>query len=105
MNISLNKDCDLCNAAFDQSRLIAIENEFPIVKCNNCGFIYVNKQPKAEEGKVIGEYYIGDEVENQYKDYAKVNDFLLCGKIFRCWLRLWLPTYAYGREWVEGFWL
>jgi SAM-dependent methyltransferase len=77
MTALVNKNCDICNANFDNSKLVAIENNFPIVKCRNCGFVYVNQQPKEEGGKVIGEYYQGDEVEAQYKRYNAVNIFLV----------------------------
>jgi 2-polyprenyl-3-methyl-5-hydroxy-6-metoxy-1,4-benzoquinol methylase len=72
-----DKNCDICDAMFDNSTLIAVENDYPIVECNNCGFVYVNQQPKEEGGKVIDEYYNGDEVEAQYKRYIAVNQFLL----------------------------
>jgi 2-polyprenyl-3-methyl-5-hydroxy-6-metoxy-1,4-benzoquinol methylase len=72
-----NKNCDICGAHFDHSTFVALENNYPIVKCTGCGLIYVNQQPKEEGGKVIGEYYNGDEVEAQYKKYVAVNQFLL----------------------------
>jgi SAM-dependent methyltransferase len=77
MENSVTKSCDICNTGPERSKLIAIENGYPIVECNNCGFIFAKQQPVEEGGKVIGEYYKGDEVSAQYKRYSAVNSFLL----------------------------
>ena len=57
----LHINCDLCGSS--ERMLIAIENEYPISKCLNCEFVYVNVIPKIENGKFIGEYYEGAEEE------------------------------------------
>jgi 2-polyprenyl-3-methyl-5-hydroxy-6-metoxy-1,4-benzoquinol methylase len=74
----IEKNCDLCNADAKNSTVVVVENNYPIVKCNQCGFIYVNQQPREEGGKVIDEYYEGsnEEVEKTYEGYKKVNAFL-----------------------------
>ncbi len=53
-------DCPLCNVdhsepvATVQDRLLGIEGEFTLVKCAECGLLYLNPQPTAEE---IVRYY------------------------------------------------
>ncbi|MGB7069794.1 MAG: methyltransferase domain-containing protein [Pyrinomonadaceae bacterium] len=70
-------DCDLCGSV--QKKTVAIEYEYPISRCLNCGFVYVSRIPEVENGKVVGEYYTGDrtEIEAGRKRYEAVTEFLL----------------------------
>ena len=82
---TIERDCDLCGSS--ERRLITIENDYPISKCSQCGFVYVSRIPIVEDGKVLGEYYSGDEneIDANKKRYAAVTEFLLdeIGKLKR----------------------
>jgi 2-polyprenyl-3-methyl-5-hydroxy-6-metoxy-1,4-benzoquinol methylase len=69
--------CDLCGS--DKKVYVKTENGFPISRCKNCSFVYVNCIPPIEDGKVIGEYYQGTEQEiaSSKAGYEKVSQFLL----------------------------
>jgi SAM-dependent methyltransferase len=73
----IDRSCDLCGES-DHTPIV-IENGYPIVRCRSCGFIYVNRIPEIEDGKVLGEYYSGspEEIESSRGPYAKVFEFLL----------------------------
>lgn len=74
---TIERNCDLCGS--EKNKVVAVENDYPISKCCQCGFVYVSRIPKIENGKVIGEYYAGDhlEVEANRRRYDLVSDFLL----------------------------
>jgi SAM-dependent methyltransferase len=74
VDIKTPKICDCCSG--QSSSLITVENNYPIVRCNTCGLIYVGQHPPEKDGKVIGEYYVGGEAERTYKAYERVNTFL-----------------------------
>ncbi len=73
----IDRSCDLCG----ESAFVPIvsENGYPIVRCRACGFVYVNRIPEIEDGKVLGEYYSGtaEEIEASRLPYASVFEFLL----------------------------
>ena len=79
------KDCDICNNSYSNSKTIAVENDYQIVSCNKCKFIYVQKQPIADEGKVVEEYYEGVNDEKveifEKKITKKVDNFKKDNKI------------------------
>lgn len=74
---TIERNCDLCGSG--ERKLITIENDYPIAKCSQCRFVYVSRIPVVEDGKVLGEYYSGDENEiaNSRRRYAAVTQFLL----------------------------
>lgn len=45
-------NCNICNT--DETRLITIQNDYRVVKCKNCGLVYVNPRPTQET--LIGLY-------------------------------------------------
>jgi 2-polyprenyl-3-methyl-5-hydroxy-6-metoxy-1,4-benzoquinol methylase len=73
----IEKNCDLCGSA--KKRLIREENGYPISECVDCSLVYVNQIPTVENGKVVGEYYSGDdaEIENNRHRYAEVSRYLV----------------------------
>lgn len=54
--------CYLCGSK-DKLR-ISVENNHSISKCLNCGFLYVSEIPMIKDGKVIGEYYSDDKLDD-----------------------------------------
>lgn len=39
-------NCNICNT--DETRMITIQNNYRVVKCKNCGLVYVNPRPTQE---------------------------------------------------------
>ena len=70
-------NCDLCGSA--KKVFITSENDYPISRCLNCGFVYVNEIPEVDDGKVLGEYYTDDraEIDVMRKRYEEVSEFLI----------------------------
>lgn len=72
--------CYLCNTS--QSEPWAKENTYQMVKCTNCGLIYLNPRPclsDIEESTRIGMHRIGVDILNTRGRYSpsKVGDFIL----------------------------
>lgn len=44
--------CNLCQS--DKGKLVLVENSFRILRCPNCGLVYVSPRPKKED---LGEFY------------------------------------------------
>ena len=64
-----NINCNICNST-KYNKLCAIKNSetgvtFDLVKCSQCGLVYINPQPTAEE---LGQYY----VKGEYYSYGEV---------------------------------
>ncbi|MBI5871154.1 MAG: class I SAM-dependent methyltransferase [Actinobacteria bacterium] len=63
---SLKGACDLCGGNhFDllftgHDRLFGIEGEFPLVRCQDCGLVFVNPRPSFEE---MGRFYPQDDYD------------------------------------------
>lgn len=74
---NIEKDCDLCGST--EKDLIKIENEYPISSCRKCRLVYVSRIPQVDKGKVIGEYYSGEneEIEAVRLRYTDVSKYLL----------------------------
>lgn len=65
-NDARNGACDLCGGNhFDllftgRDRLFGIEGEFPVVRCQDCGLVFVNPRPSFEE---MGRFYPQDDYD------------------------------------------
>ena len=70
-------ECDLCGST--KKKFIKKENSYPIYKCKSCSLIYASWTLVVEKGKVIGEYYLGEEleIESNRRRYLGVSRFLL----------------------------
>lgn len=64
--------CNLCNA--DNTKLLFTKNSMKIVRCVNCGLIYVNPQPSKEDIKKI--------YKNGYFNGSWQSDFLSEKKLY-----------------------
>ena len=75
--IQIEINCDLCGSA--EKTYIKTEDGYPISRCRECSFIYVNRIPQIENGKVIGEYYEGSEreISESKHRYQRVSKFLV----------------------------
>jgi len=54
--------CNLCDR--DMPRYVTTQNHCTIVRCNNCGFVYVNPRPEDGAYKELYTDYLPDRMEN-----------------------------------------
>jgi len=73
----MEKICDLCGST--KKKLVKEENSYPIYKCKSCSLLYVSRTLVVKKGKIIDEYYSGEEseIESNRRRYLGVSRFLL----------------------------
>ncbi|HRR97004.1 MAG TPA: class I SAM-dependent methyltransferase, partial [Candidatus Ratteibacteria bacterium] len=76
-------NCNLCGKR--EEELLFVKNGFNIVKCKNCGLVYVNPQPEQQEiNKYYNEIYKSKREPTDRKKRAKVKEAMkIIGSIKR----------------------
>lgn len=79
----MSVSCSLCNRN-DYSEIKQISGSYYLIKCNNCGLVYINPQPSLEEIKSL--YNSREYFEPKQQFYLRAKASKAQRRFFTMWL-------------------